>query len=300
MAWLKGNLHTHTDLSDGDSPPEAVARWYDEAGYDFLCISDHNLRFDPQELQRDLRQEERRLHLLPGEELTSWWQGEERIFALHVNGYGTATTLGASGGDSVSGVLQGLIDRIAESGGVAAVNHPNFWSSVGWKDLATLRRLHFFEVYNGHPLSFNEGSEEVPSMDSVWDLLLLQGQRVLGLAVDDAHYFRQWGAEFANPGRGWVVVEAEENSTEALISSLAAGRFYASNGPELVAIEVPLGESLLIRTNRTSVIEFIADGEVVERVDGDGGTCQLGKAQSLRARIRDESGTAWTQPVMAS
>jgi hypothetical protein len=299
MAWLKGNLHTHTDLSDGDSSPEAVARWYDEAGYDFLCISDHNIRFDPQLLQAHLRDEGRSLHLLPGEELTTWWQGEERIFALHVNGYGTASTLGESGGDSVTGVLQGLIDRIADSGGLASVNHPNFWSSVGWKDLASLRRLHFFEVYNGHPLSFNEGSEDLPSMDSVWDLLLMQGQRVLGLAVDDAHYFQQWGAELANPGRGWVMVEAEEKSTEALLASLAAGTFYASNGPELAAVEARLGESLRIRTKRPSIIEFIANGEVVERVDGDVGICRLGNAQSLRARIRDERGTAWTQPLMA-
>ncbi|MGH9895039.1 MAG: hypothetical protein ACREA0_24265, partial [bacterium] len=269
------------------------------AGYDFLCISDHNIRFDPALLQSELSAEGRRLHLLPGEELTTWWEGEERTYALHVNGYGTSTTLGENGGDSVSGVLQGLIDRIADDGGMASVNHPNFWSSVGWKDLAALRRLHFFEVYNGHPLSFNEGTEDLLSMDTIWDLLLIQGQQVLGLAVDDAHYFTQWGAEFSNPGRGWVMVEAEEKSAAALIGSLGAGRFYASNGPELAAVEVRQGESLRVFAQGPSIIEFIADGEVVDRIEGDEGVCRLGPASYVRARVGDTSGTAWVQPLLA-
>ena len=40
--WLKGNLHTHTINSDGDSTPEEVVRWYREHGYDFLVLTDHN------------------------------------------------------------------------------------------------------------------------------------------------------------------------------------------------------------------------------------------------------------------
>lgn len=41
--WWKGNTHTHTWWSDGDSPPENVAAWYREHGYDFLVLSDHNI-----------------------------------------------------------------------------------------------------------------------------------------------------------------------------------------------------------------------------------------------------------------
>ena len=40
--WYKGNLHTHTLNSDGDSTPEDVVRWYREHGYDFLVLTDHN------------------------------------------------------------------------------------------------------------------------------------------------------------------------------------------------------------------------------------------------------------------
>lgn len=41
--WYKGNTHTHTWWSDGDSPPELVVKWYKENGYHFLALSDHNI-----------------------------------------------------------------------------------------------------------------------------------------------------------------------------------------------------------------------------------------------------------------
>ena len=41
--WYKGNTHTHTLESDGDSTPEEVTRWYREHGYQFLVLSDHNV-----------------------------------------------------------------------------------------------------------------------------------------------------------------------------------------------------------------------------------------------------------------
>src|SRR5688572_8885352 len=40
--WWKGNLHTHTLWSDGDDYPEMVVGWYQDHGYDFLSITDHN------------------------------------------------------------------------------------------------------------------------------------------------------------------------------------------------------------------------------------------------------------------
>ena len=44
--WYKGNTHTHTLESDGDSTPEEVTRWYQERGYHFLVLSDHNVLVD--------------------------------------------------------------------------------------------------------------------------------------------------------------------------------------------------------------------------------------------------------------
>ena len=42
--FFKGNLHTHSNRSDGALEPEAVCAAYREAGYDFLALTDHFLR----------------------------------------------------------------------------------------------------------------------------------------------------------------------------------------------------------------------------------------------------------------
>lgn len=41
--WWKGNTHTHSWWSDGDAPPEMIAKWYKEHNYHFLVLSDHNI-----------------------------------------------------------------------------------------------------------------------------------------------------------------------------------------------------------------------------------------------------------------
>ena len=50
--WYKGNTHTHTLQSDGDSTPDEVTRWYKERGYHFLVLSDHNVLTPIAELAR--------------------------------------------------------------------------------------------------------------------------------------------------------------------------------------------------------------------------------------------------------
>ena len=41
--WWKGNLHTHSLWSDGADFPEMIARWYQDNGYNFLAITEHDM-----------------------------------------------------------------------------------------------------------------------------------------------------------------------------------------------------------------------------------------------------------------
>ncbi len=43
LRWYKGNTHTHSFWSDGNQFPEMAVDWYKSHGYQFLCLSDHNL-----------------------------------------------------------------------------------------------------------------------------------------------------------------------------------------------------------------------------------------------------------------
>jgi len=41
--WYKGATHAHSLWSDGDEFPEMVVDWFKSHGYDFFCLSDHNV-----------------------------------------------------------------------------------------------------------------------------------------------------------------------------------------------------------------------------------------------------------------
>ena len=41
--WLKGNLHSHTTVSDGVYEPAEMAMDYRAHGYDFISMTDHNV-----------------------------------------------------------------------------------------------------------------------------------------------------------------------------------------------------------------------------------------------------------------
>jgi hypothetical protein len=47
VPYLKGNLHTHTAYSDGTHFPREVLKIYEELGYDFVAITDHDYLIRP-------------------------------------------------------------------------------------------------------------------------------------------------------------------------------------------------------------------------------------------------------------
>src|SRR5437667_11881446 len=81
LHWYKGNTHTHTVNSDGDSTPDEVARWYREHGYRFLILSDHNFLTTVEGLNA-LHGADEQFLLIKGEEVTD--RLDEK--PIHVNG----------------------------------------------------------------------------------------------------------------------------------------------------------------------------------------------------------------------
>jgi len=41
--WFKGTTHSHSLWSDGDQFPDMVVDWFKSHGYDFFCLTDHNV-----------------------------------------------------------------------------------------------------------------------------------------------------------------------------------------------------------------------------------------------------------------
>src|SRR5260370_6482888 len=49
--FRRGNVHTHTNRSDGDSDPSDVYNWYRGHGYHFVAITDHNTFINPDDFK---------------------------------------------------------------------------------------------------------------------------------------------------------------------------------------------------------------------------------------------------------
>ncbi len=297
--WYKGNTHTHTLNSDGDSTPDDVTKWYREHGYQFLVLSDHNVLTNVEGLNA-VHGASGQFLLIRGEEVTDRF-GDKPI---HVNGLDLSETVEPRHGVSVLDVTQHSIDAIRQANGIPHVNHPNFGWAMTADDLKSLHNDMLFEIYNGHPTVNNLGGGGVPGMEEVWDRILTSGKLIYGLADDDAHVFKQPGNPYvAGPGRGWVFVRAERLAARPIVEALDRGEFYASTGVELSDYQVSAAAiTISIKTESFSKyrVQFIGrGGSILSEVTSSPAVYTFkGDESYIRAKILESNGRlAWTQPV---
>jgi hypothetical protein len=225
--WYKGNTHVHTLLcGHADSSPEAVTAWYHERGYNFLCLSEHNQFIDPATvtMPTDLRDD---FILIPSEEVTGGNQAHST--ALNIDGVVDPRLVQPSGASKTQ-VIQAHVHGAEQQHGHLILNHPNFHYSNTAKDIRPVEGLHLFELHNGHPSVNNFGDDEHDSVEEIWDDLLTDGMLIYGVSSDDAHHFQKLGPEHSNPGRGWVMVQADSLTPDAISEAMYRGDFYATSG----------------------------------------------------------------------
>jgi hypothetical protein len=300
LRWFKGNTHTHTLNSDGDSTPDDVVRWYREHGYQFLVLTDHNFLTSVDALNA-LHGASDRFLVIRGEEVTDRFETS----SIHVNGLNLSSLVEPRGGTSVVDVLQRNIDAIRDARGVPHVNHPNFGWSLTPDELAQVRNYRLLEIFNGHPQVNNLGGGGVPALEAVWDAVLTSGSLVYGIAVDDAHTFKQPGnPAVAGPGRGWVMVRASSLDPDAIMEAMERGDFYASTGVVLSDLETtPTAMRVAVRATTFAKyrIQFIgAGGRLLAEVpESEAEYVFTGDEGYVRARVLESNGLiAWLQPVV--
>ena len=306
MPWFKGNLHTHTNKSDGDSSPKTVVEWYSNNNYDFLVLSDHNhLTL--------LNSNQTKLLLIPGEEITL-----NLPYTIHINAIGIKKVIEPTLKSTKVKTLQANIDNIINAGGLAEINHPNFRWAINEKDLVQVRGAHFLEVFNGNYNTHNFGGGGKKSVEEMWDEMLSKEIKICGVAVDDSHHFKE---EFAphrhNPGRGWVEVFAKNLSEKNILNSMRNGNFYFSNGVKFKniylnkeKIELSIsgdyfnkGLSNSLVTDSKYTTQLISNrGEVIEEVYGKSVKFNLindsNKYSYFRTKTISSTGSiGWTQPI---
>ncbi len=291
--WLRGNTHVHTIHSDGTATPDRVARWYREHDYDFVVITDHDLRTPVAALNARYGTPGQFL-VLPGVEVTDRFDGRP----VHLNGVNVTATVLPQGGGGVVEIINRDARSIKVVGGLPIINHPNglLRAALTADDLSAVGEASHFEIC----CADYRGGSGHPSTDELWDAVLSTGRLLYGVAADDAHDF---GPESRQPGSAWIMVRAPSLTSEAIIAALAGGDFYATTGVTLADLRV---------TNSTLCLEladaedygfrtiFIGQGgEELNRDETTRPCYQLqGEDLYVRARVyRSDGAEAWTQPL---
>ena len=298
--WFKGNIHTHTNESDGDSSPERVVSLYKRHEYDFLVLSDHN-HLTVLKHGHDDRHTNSPL-MIPGEEVTVALNKGKT--AVHINGIGITRVVEPIDATTIISTLQANINTILEAGGIASLNHPNYTWAFDHEAINQITGASLLEIFNGHPKSNNYGTPNKPSCEEIWDGVLSSGKVIFGVATDDAHEFDDFGHNLSNPGRGWLMVKADHLSTESVLEALASGNFYASTGVTLENINLSRNHiSITIKQEDQHSIfttQFIGiNGYVYDETTGPNiDYYPRGNEGYIRAVIKSSTGyKAWTQPV---
>jgi hypothetical protein len=194
--------------------------------------------------------------------------------------------------------LQHVIDEMKAHGNIVIYNHPE-WSMNHFHHPEQVTGYFALEIYN-HDCEYNPHSSYGTAY---WDYLLRQGRRVFGVAADDSHAHDE-EAVIKDYLGGWVMVQAEELTAQAIVESFKHGRFYSSTGPEIYALKVEDGY-VKIECSECKFIQFKSfeeRGKIVYHKDATPITTAQMKVRDdiLYVRVECvgfEGHVAWSNPI---
>lgn len=291
-SFYKGNMHTHSTNSDGSHPVEHVCSAYREAGYDFLVMTDHFMERYGFEVTDSTPYRQPGFSTILGAELHA---PQTEIGELwHIKAIGLPLDFeplreGESGPE--------IAARAHREGAFIGIVHPS-WYGLTEADADALPFAHAVEIYNHGSAVESDRGNDWPYLDN----LLNRGRRLTGYATDDAHQLtHDWLG-------GWVMVNAPENSPEALLDSLKTGRFYSSQGPVIHGVEYD-DEAIRVTCSPAARVSVQGQGSRSEYVMAGAGE-GLTEATLPMRRFKDrwfrvtvidgQDRRAWTNPVWLS
>jgi len=293
--FYRGNLHTHSTLSDGALAPAEVCRRYKAEGYDFIALTDHFLGMFDFPIADTVPYRDADFTTILGAELHSGAMENGDLWHILAVGLPAdfappATRFFTVEDDQETG--PDLAARAAAAGAYVAVAHPQ-WSGMTLADARSLAAAHAVEAYN-HGCAV--GADRADGFHTL-DLLLSEGKRLALIATDDAH--------FTEPDHfgGWVMVKAETLTPEALLDALKAGRFYSSQGPEFRDIRVA-EKHVQVTCSAVASVVVQGHGSLAKAVHGASMTearlplNYFATSPWIRVSLIDRAGRrAWSNPI---
>ncbi|MBN1623297.1 MAG: CehA/McbA family metallohydrolase [Clostridia bacterium] len=287
--FYKGNIHTHTERSDGRLPVEEVVNIYKGLGYDFLAITDHNKVFKSDAYNDGI-------YIIPGMEIHSRRAMEQKTHHMvALTTYDNDMVYHNQLIDntlwtSASGSAVELAEKTSALGFMVTYCHP-VWSRMDPEEYIEAG-FTSLEVYNGIcEYKYNHGNAE-----QHWDYMLRRGKKVWGIAADDCH-----GGENHN-GRGFIMVKSDSLDDKSILSAIASGSFYSSRGPLIHDFFVEDGVAT-VKCSPAARIDFITyenlgKSEIYEEPVEEASFRYNPDIDYIRIEIEDSKGLkAWSNPI---
>lgn len=260
--FYKGNMHCHSNLSDGYFTPEELKKLYKEQGYSFLAITDHEFLVNHSDLDDEnfitLTSAEYAIKQFPEQStlknfnmkvchINLYAKQQDNTYCVRYNSlydhYSKPEVkakfnlpeeeepriYGAEG-------INKLISDINEKGFFVCYNHPR-WSLENYGDYGEYKGLWGVEIYNTACNVNGLYDYDI----NVLDDMLRDGKRVFASCGDDNHnkkeaerYLQSFGAA--------VYVNADRLNYSSIIDGLLQGNFYSSMGPVINELYVEDGK----------------------------------------------------------
>ena len=300
--FWRGNLHTHSNRSDGRLDPAETVAWYRDNGYDFMALTDHFVRRYDYPITDTRPFRTAGFTTLIGAEMHAPRTEVGNLWHMVVVGIDPGFTPPEPGETAPQ-----LAARAAAEGAFVIAAHPAYYG-LTVNDLDSLAAAHALEVFNGaSELAYNMGHS-----GHILDVLMGRGRRIDVCATDDAHFGHPEFPQYPDHGLGWVEVRARENDPDALVEALRNGHFYASTGPKLLNVTVE-ADDIVVESSPVMKVIVSGRGERYECRYGDGltttrvpltyfhnGSFEVdpNHGSCLRVTVVDSQGRmAWTNPI---
>ena len=289
--YFKGNLHGHSNHSDGALNPQEVVNKYKEIGYDFTCLSDHlwkDTKFAAETVLETKNLDQKDFITIPSAELHCLGKKYVKDGLWHIVANGLPLDFKCADEKETA---PRLVQRAIEAGAFVTIAHPE-WYSLTFDECISLSHAHGIEIYNHScHIEAQRGFGTAAA-----DYLLQENNRIFLTATDDSHFKMQ------DSGGGWVMVAADKLSESSILNALKNGQYYSSTGVEIFEFEIN-NYQVNIQCSPSNQVCVVGQGAKSMSQNGKNITkaeFDLKKYPSewFRVSIANDSGDfAWTNPV---
>ena len=289
--YFKGNLHGHSNHSDGALNPQEVVNRYKEIGYDFTCLSDHlwkDTEFAAETILETKHLNQKDFITIPSAELHCLGKKYVKDGLWHIVANGLPLDFKCADEKETA---PRLVQRAIEAGAFVTIAHPE-WYSLTFDECLSLSHAHGIEIYNHScHIEAQRGFGTAAA-----DYLLQENNRIFLTATDDSHFKMQ------DSGGGWVMVAADKLSESSILNALKNGQYYSSTGVEIFEFEIS-NYQVNIQCSPSNQVCVVGQGAKSMSQNGKNITqaeFDLKKYPSewFRVSIANDSGDfAWTNPV---